>query len=69
MPAVSGFVNRDYFCTSPDLHSRKLLGRLRVDVGKEEEGVQRHQKRALQEAIITMSRERINSHLQCINGC
>lgn len=36
MPAVSGFVNRDCFCTSPDLHSRKLFGRLRVDVGKEE---------------------------------
>lgn len=64
-----GFVNRDYFYRTPDLHSGKLFGRLRGRRDRKEEGEQENQNKALQEAIITKRKKRINSHLQCINGC
>lgn len=64
-----GFVNRDYFYRTPDLHSGKLFGRLRGRRDRKEEGEQGSQNKTLQEAIITMWKKRINSHLLCINGC
>lgn len=64
--AASGFVNKDSFYTTPDLHSGKLFWRLRGRGGRKEEGDQGSKNKALQEAIITMRKEGINSHLQCI---
>lgn len=66
---ASGFVYRDSFYTTPGLHSGKLFGRLRGRRARKEEGEQESQNKAMQEAIITMRKKRINSHLQCINRC
>lgn len=40
-----------------------------VERDRKQEGKQESQNKALQEAVITMRKKRINCHLQCISGC
>ena len=70
--AAMGFVNRDFVFSMQLLtciHGSYMggLGGGRRD--RKEEGKQGSQNKALQEAIITVRRKRIISHLQYINGC
>lgn len=64
--AVRGFVNRDSLHPPPDLHPGKLFRRLMVAEGGGEGAGERN--KALQDAIITRRKKRINAHLWCING-
>lgn len=71
--AAWGFVNRDSFLSNSWPAFREVIweaykrgGGWQIREGKKSK---ESQNRALQEAMITMRKKRINSHLQCINGC